>query len=89
MSQTGSVQASIERKLRDRFQPSVLDVINESHMYTFFQPYSTYTDYFLNKYAQLDARQRNVVRHVLKDSRYCTIYKDQYILVGQHVIYKI
>ena len=74
-------QANNGRKTRD--------IINESHMYTFFKPYSTYTEYFLKKYAQLDARQRNVVKHVLKDSRYCTIYKDQYILVGQHVIYKI
>ncbi|MAR92836.1 MAG: BolA family transcriptional regulator [Pseudomonadales bacterium] len=61
MSQTGSVQASIERKLRDRFQPSVLDVINESHMHNV--PPDSETHFKVVVVTPAFAGKRSVARH--------------------------
>lgn len=58
--------------------------INESNMFTFFQPFNKYTAYFLKNYLQLDTFVMKKVQELLKNSRYVCIYKNENILLAQN-----
>ena len=65
------------------------DVINESHTYTCFQPMNRYTEYFLKTYMSFSRKQIKRVEEILEHSRFCTIYRDFNVVLGNHVAYSV
>ena len=64
------------------------EVITESHCYILMAPFGTKVKGFLETYMDFDDQMCNVVRNMLKVSRYCAVYRDLPYLVGQHKIIK-
>lgn len=66
------------------------NMLNESHVFTIFPPFTHYVDYFLHKYMQLNKRMINLCKELMSSSPhdYCSIYPHQQIILSRHIIYK-
>ena len=61
--------------------------INEAHVYTLMRPYGRQTSSFLKTYMMFDDKMCNVIKQLMKTSRYVCVYRDiPYLLSQQQVI---
>lgn len=65
------------------------DVILEAHTYTVFKPWNYQTEQFLKTYLSYNARQRNLVKDLMRDNRYVTIYKEENVIMAQHKCFSV